>query len=78
MRCGPRRRGLGGALVGAQQHLVLGGALCATALLFNQELFEPAGGEGESLSPQLHKVGVLQPGLCEAVSCGWTGPGKYT
>lgn len=75
MRCSPRRRGLGWALVGAQQHLVLGGVLCATALLFHQELFESAGGEGERLSPQLHQVGVLQPGLCEAVSGSRTGPG---
>lgn len=44
----------GRALVGAQQHFVLGGFLCATALLFNQELLKSAGGEGESLSPELH------------------------
>lgn len=53
---------------------MLGGALGATALLFHQELLESAGGEGESLPPQLHKVGVLQPGLCEAVSRSRTGP----
>lgn len=74
MRRGPGRRGLGRALVGAQHHLVLGGAFCATALLVHQELFESAGGEGESLPPQLHQVGVLQPGLCEAVSGRRTGP----
>ena len=48
------RWALGRALVGAQQHFVLGGVLRATALLFHQELFESGGGEGESLSPQLH------------------------
>lgn len=71
-----RGRGrLGGALVGAQQHLVLNGALCATALLLHQELLEAARGEGERLSPQLHQVRVLQPGLHEAIPCGWTSPG---
>lgn len=53
---------------------MLGGALCATGLLFHQELFESARGEGESLSPQLHQVGVLQPGLRETVSRSWTRP----
>lgn len=56
------------ALVGAQQHLVLGGALQAAGLLLRQELLEPARGEGESLTLELHQVGVLQPGLGEAVS----------
>lgn len=74
MRRGPGRRGLGRALVGAQHHLVLGGAFCATVLLVHQELFESAGGEGESLPPQLHQVGVLQPGLREAVSGRRTSP----
>lgn len=55
---------------------MLDGALCATALLFHQELLESAGGEGESLSPQLHKVGVLQPGLHEAVPRGRASPGR--
>lgn len=53
---------------------MLGGALCATGLLLHQELFEPARGEGESLSPQLHQVGVLHPGMREAVSCSWSSP----
>lgn len=61
---------------------MLGGALCATGLLLHQELFEPVGGEGESLPPQLHQVGVLQPGEREAVSCSWSRPDrthrKYT
>jgi len=65
-----------GALVGAQQHLVLGGVVRAAALLLHQELFESARGEGESLPPQLHQVRVLQPGLGEAVPCGRTGPGN--
>lgn len=74
MRRGPGRRGLGRALVGAQHHLVLGGAFCTAALLVHQELFESAGGEGEGLPPQLHQVGVLQPRLREAVSCRRTRP----
>lgn len=71
---GARRR----ALVGAQQHLVLGAALGATPLLLCQELLEPAGGEAERLPPQPHQVGVLQPGLREAVPRGGTGPGGDT
>lgn len=55
---------------------MLGRALCAAVLLFHQELFKSVGGEGESLSPQLHQVGVLQPGVCETVPRGWTGPGN--
>lgn len=75
-----RRRGvsrgrLGGALVGAQQHLVLDVALCAAALLLHQELLEAARSEGECLSSQLHQVGVLQPGLREAIPRGRTSPG---
>lgn len=53
---------------------MLGGFLCATALLFHQEFFKSAGGEGESLSPELHQVGVLQPGMCEAIFCSRAGP----
>lgn len=67
-------RGLGRALVGAQEHLVLGGALGAAGLLLRQELLEPVGGEGESLTLELHQVGVLQPGLGEAVSGRRAGP----
>lgn len=77
MRRSPRCRGLRGALVGPQQHFVLGGFLCATALLFHQELFKSAGGKGESLSPELHQVGVLQPGMCEAIFCSRAGPKKH-
>lgn len=73
-RCTAWFWGLVRALVGAQQHLVLGGALRATALLFHQEFLESAGGEGEGLPPQLHKVRVLQPSLREAVSSCGTGP----
>lgn len=69
---GPRR--LWRALVGAQEHLVLGDALRAAGLLLHQELLEPVGGEGESLTLELHQVGVLQPGLGEAVSGRRTGP----
>lgn len=46
----PGPRGLGWALIGAKQHLVLGGLLCAPALLLHQELFEAAWGECEGLS----------------------------
>lgn len=75
MRWRGRGRGrLGRALVGAQQHLVLDGALCAAALLLHQELLEAARGEGERLSPQLHQVRVLQPGLREAIPRGRTSP----
>lgn len=64
--CGCRR--LQRALVGAQEHLVLGGTLRAAGLLLHQELLEPVGGEGESLTLELHQVGVLQPALGEAVT----------
>lgn len=53
---------------------MLGGVGSATALLFNQELFESVGGEGERLSPQLHQVRVLKPSVSEAVSGGRTSP----
>lgn len=53
---------------------MLGGALQAAGLLLCQELFEPVGGEGESLTLELHQVGVLQPGLGEAVSGRRAGP----
>lgn len=46
---------------------MLGGALQAAGLLLCQELLQPARGEGESLTLELHQVGVLQPGLGEAV-----------
>lgn len=62
------------ALIGAQEHLVLGGALRSAGLLLHQELLEPVGGEGESLTLELHQVGVLQPGLGKAVSGRRTGP----
>lgn len=71
---GPGRRRLRRALVGAQEHLVLGGALRAAGLLLRQELLEPVGGEGESLALELHQVGVLQPGLGEAVPGRRAGP----
>lgn len=55
---------------------MLGGPLPAAGLLLRQELLEPAGGEGESLTLELHQVGVLQPGLGEAVSGCRTSPGN--
>lgn len=57
---------------------MLGAALGATPLLLRQELLESAGGEAERLPPQPHQVGVLQPGLREAVPRGGTGPGGDT
>lgn len=71
---GAGRRRLRRAVVGAQQHLVLGGALRAAGLLLHQELLKPVGGEGEGLTLELHQVGVLQPRLGEAVSGRWAGP----
>lgn len=53
---------------------MLGGALCTAALLLHQQLLEWAGAEGESLPPELHQVGVLQPGVREAIPRGGTGP----
>lgn len=57
---------------------MLGGALGATALLFHQELLESAGGEGESLPPQLHKVAVSMQASCVAASAssGWWKIGR--
>lgn len=74
MEGGAGRRRLRRALVGAQEHLVLGGALGAAGLLLHQELLEAVGGEGERLTLELHQVGVLQPGLGEAVAAGRAGP----
>lgn len=53
---------------------MLGGAFRAARLLLHQKLLEPVGGEGKSLALELHQVGVLHPGLGEAVSGGRASP----
>ena len=73
-RCGRLGRGRSGGLVGTQEHFVAGGVLGASLLLLHQELFKLRGGEGERLPAQLHQVGVLKPGVGEAVLGGWTSP----
>lgn len=55
---------------------MLGCNLLSSALLFHQELFEMGGGEGESLSTEAHQVGVLKPGVTEAIFDGGAGPVK--
>lgn len=55
---------------------MLGGHLFSPALLFSQEFFETSGGERESLPPEAHQVGILEPGVTETVLNGWTGPGE--
>lgn len=53
---------------------MLGGNLLSPALLFHQEFFEIGGGESERLPTEAHQVGVLKPGVTEAIfDCG-TGP----
>lgn len=59
--------GLRPALVCPQEDLVLGGGVAAASLVLPQELLEACRGEGEGLPAQLHQVGVLQPGVGEAV-----------
>lgn len=68
--------GGGRTLVGAQEDFVLGGHLSPELLLLDQELLEARSGEGEGLSSQPHQVGVLQPGVVEAVFDGGSGPGR--
>ena len=53
---------------------MFGGGLCTAAFVLPQELFEAGGGEVQSLSAQLHQIGVLEPGMGEAVLSGRTGP----
>lgn len=53
---------------------MLGGSLRSSALLFHQELFEMGGGEGESLPTEAHQVGVLKPGVTEAIFDRGAGP----
>ena len=67
---------LGAAWVGAEQHLVTGGSLSPAAPLLAQKLLEPVGGEGERLATQLHQVGILQPGVGQAVLQGGPAPAR--
>lgn len=53
---------------------MLGGSLLSSALLFHQELFEMGGGEGECLPAEAHQVGILKPGVTEAIFDRGTGP----
>lgn len=53
---------------------MLGGHLLSPALLVSQEFLETGGCEGESLPAKAHQVGVLKPGVIEAVLNGRTGP----
>lgn len=53
---------------------MLGGQVLAPALLLGQVFLEMGGGEGEGLSTEAHQVGVLEPGVTEAVLDGRAGP----
>lgn len=53
---------------------MLGGNLLSSALLFHQEFFEMGGGEGERLPAEAHQVGILKPGVTEAIFDRGTGP----
>lgn len=53
---------------------MLGGHLLLPALLVGQEFLETGGCKGESLPTKAHQVGVLKPGVTEAVLNGGTGP----
>lgn len=53
---------------------MLGGQVVTPALLLGQEFLEMGGGEGEGLPTEAHQVGVLEPGVTEAVLDGRAGP----
>lgn len=55
---------------------MLGGHLLPPPLLVGQELLETIGCKGESLPAKAHQVGILEPGVIEAVLDRRTGPGK--
>lgn len=61
-------------LVGPQENFVLGGHLLSPALLVGQEFLETGGCKGECLPTKAHQVGILKPGVIEAVLNGWPGP----
>lgn len=51
-----------------------GGHLLSPVLLVGKKFFEPGGSKGESLPPEASQVGVLKPGVIEAVLNGGTCP----
>lgn len=53
---------------------MLGGHLLSPALLVGQEFLETGGCKGESLPAKAHQVGILKPGVTEAVLDRWPGP----
>lgn len=53
---------------------MLGGQVLTPALLLGQVFLEMGGGEGEGLPTEAHQVGVLEPGVTEAVLDGRAGP----
>lgn len=53
---------------------MLGGHLLSPALLVGQEFLETGGCKGEGLPAEAHQVGILKPGVAEAVLNGRTGP----
>lgn len=53
---------------------MLGCHLRSPALLVSQEFLETGGCKGKSLPTKAHQVGILKPGVAEAVLDGWTGP----
>lgn len=55
---------------------MFGGDLLPPPLLVGQELLETRGSEGERLPAEPHQVGILKPGVTEAVLDGRTGPGE--
>lgn len=53
---------------------MLGGHLLSPVLLVSQEFLETGSCKGESLPAKAHQVGILKPGVIEAVLNGGTGP----
>lgn len=53
---------------------MLGCNVLSPALLVGQEFLETGGCKGESLPTKAHQVGILKPGVVEAVLNRWTGP----
>lgn len=74
IRHGRAGGGLWRALVGPQENFVLGGHFLPPALLVGQEFLETGGCKGESLPTKAHQVGILKPGVIEAVLNGGTSP----
>lgn len=62
------------ALVGPQENFVFGGHLPSPTLLVGQEFLETGCCKGESLPTKAHQVGILKPGVIEAVLNGGTSP----